>query len=119
MKDAQSKYVMKRVNEVERDKLARLKTKYTSPGKSSEAVLAAIRAGKIKVKKDARYHGKYTDAYEFFDLTEYDDKFNQSAYNKAERKVNNRANEIRDQIMLGGEEEALELLKEFMEKDDD
>ena len=123
----QKAYARKRVDQIERDKLAAIKQEtFEKPGKQHNATkrLSLFKKGEFKLNPDIYDSGmnpfvdkKYTyfkDALVF--TGEERPIFDQKAFGAARKKIMDRANQIRDQIMLGDAEQGLKLIEKFEEE---
>lgn len=111
----EKQYARHRVHQIANAKVAALRVKYQKPGKqlTGEQRIDLIRSGKVKLFPDARWHG-YDNVTALFDFAKYE--FDESFDPKFEKEaavVMQRAGDIEDEIMLGDNEEALQMIREF------
>lgn len=113
---AQRKYVEKRLAELVEQKTHASREKHTTDGVelSGEARVAALKAGKFKVKPSCTSIGKYTDVVDALIFTEEKpSKFNNEAHIKDVLRIKREADAIMDELMLIDADEALKKLQSF------
>lgn len=119
MNQTKLNYAMQRVKDIERLKLAALHEKLTTPGTkvSGKEILEMIRNGTMPFNKKGCMTSveQYTDAHYIFDFEAVGkpEKFDQKKYDVGAKEITKKAGKIRDQIMLGDELVALNLITEF------
>uniref|UniRef100_A0A6M3LUF9 Uncharacterized protein n=1 Tax=viral metagenome TaxID=1070528 RepID=A0A6M3LUF9_9ZZZZ len=116
MKAAEKNYAVQRVLEIERRKAQAVRDKYPDADKclSNRDKVAMIKSGKAKIKKDVDYGGYRIDLDSIFVWPE-DSKKVKAEKQLAEEidKLDAQAQQVKDELMLGDEEKALALLRQF------
>ena len=121
MNQQQRNYIKRRVTNILNDKTAEARKKFTNKAVylSNEERLDLIFDGKVEMrsKKDILSRNRYGNPplTTVFDFSDYEDKggLQQQAYSDHCKKLNNKANEIIDKVMLGDAEEAIRMIKDF------
>ena len=119
MNQQQRKYSVSRVEEIFLLKSEELREKHTKEGKtlSGEEKVKALKSGKFKIKPDIKNLDSYSYITRVFDFTgEKKSVFNQALFDKEVKTLRKEKSKILDEIMLGDEENALRLIKEFSVK---
>jgi hypothetical protein len=124
MNATQRKYLIQRINDICYHKRAALQKKYWVEAKeaSNKTIYDALKKGKIKLRPEKEIaflnsNSRFHNLDSFFDLSEYRlSGHYKEGFVKATRELVDRANELKDQVMLGGAEEALVMLKGFEEE---
>ena len=117
----QLKYARQRANEIYSTKLNSLNEQFYSPGKTltSQEKLEALKAGKFTVsdipvtQRRRDYYGdpSWTNYVVFTDETEA--TTDAEGLKKAQTDLRTKFNKMMDELMLGDNDEALKLLREF------
>lgn len=117
MNQQQVKYTTARIDALERRKLEALRVEYQVPAKSISdlEVVALIKSGSVPFREVVeRDRGSYLQVSDVFDLSAHTWYQHQRAgYEEAVAKVKAEANRVRDEVMLGDNAAALELLRAF------
>jgi len=112
-------YAIKRIDDLKNTALAKIKDQCTRPAIEidGETRLALLRAGKVKIRTDARVsdYGKLPRTDDLFDWSahEWKREFNAVKYDKRAEPICAAAQKVSDEIMLGDGAEALRLIQEF------
>lgn len=116
----QKSYALKRIDDIQRRKLNEIKRsdyETKSVKLSPEERFKLFKKGKFEIKKSIEnpFIG-YNYCKDIFTFKgEVEQSFDQDKFEKAQQKVRTQADKIRDQIMLGDAEKALELIQKFEE----
>jgi hypothetical protein len=118
MNHTQRKYAMERVESIAKYKIAAIKDKHTTKGVclSSQERVALVRKGKVKLRPDNCINYKSCGYFsDHFDFSRYEssNSFNQAAFDKEIKPISLKAQEIKDQLMLGDAEQALKQIQDF------
>lgn len=115
MNQTQKNYAMARIAQIQKDKMDAIKKKHTVSageplGDSDKIKLIAGR--KVNLKPDVR---GYTDLRDAFDFSKFEkpSKVDQAAIDRELAKLSVAADQVRDEIMLGDEEKAKDLIAKF------
>ena len=112
-------YAIKRIQDLKQTALNTIRDQCTLPSIEidGEAKLALIRAGKAKIRKEARVndYGHLPRTADLFDWSAHERKrdFNAVKYDKRAEPICALAQKVSDEIMLGDGAEALRLIGEF------
>lgn len=117
MNREQVRYALKRVDSIFKDKKQEIREKHSTPSikLTLEEKLEALKKGKFKVAScpsGSSYRSPYLENYITFAGTKKA-TIDQKKITEETRKLQAKADELRDQFMLGESEEALKLLAEF------
>jgi hypothetical protein len=117
MKPDQQRYARQRIAEAKGLKLTALREKHTKLGKTPgiKDMLKEIKYGNVELFRHATIEFKLKDAFDFSDLTPQKE-LNEKAYNKEAIVIERAASECLDEIMLGDEKKAIELIRKFCAK---
>jgi len=120
MNQTQKTYAIGRIDVMVVDEFAGQKSKHSKPAVSHDncAKVAMLRAGTAKIRKNAAYdcQSGYRGSLrleDVFDFSEKPSETNHAAVEKAMKPIRAKAQEAKDEIMLGDEERALNLLRAF------
>jgi len=118
MKPYQIKHLQSKISEIFHQKHNALQKKMTVPGRhlSETKQLALIRAGVVKLKsnKEIAKRGYGAGLGGFFDLSKHCWPTHlKPEYEKALDKLSNNRDRVLDEIILGGCDKALEILKKW------
>ena len=112
-------YAIKRIDDLKNTALSKIREQCTRPAIeiNGEMRLALLRAGKVKVRKDARVndYDHLPRTADLFDWSPHERKrdFNAVKYDKQAEPICAAAQKVSDEIMLGDGAEALRLIQEF------
>lgn len=114
MKADQQKYAMERIRLAQEAKLAALKRKHTRRAKepADSVKMNAIRNQVVFLKRSASLNATLRDAFDFSSLAK-PEELDADAYGREAEKVRAEASKIRDEIMLGDEKKAIEMIRKF------
>ena len=118
MNQQQRKSVKERARNIYKRRLNALREKHTKPGKelTPEQRASLVRQGKVKLKSSCKSISRYSDALtDIFDFSkyEYKPKLDEVKFNKERDTLGSEYNLLLNEIMLGDEREAMELLRKF------
>ncbi len=122
MNQTQQKYFFKRLLKMQEVKYNTLSTKHTKKGKglTDEERHKLIKTGKVKLRKvydtiGSTYSSSNMNLNRFFDFSKYESKSstNFEALKKDKAKIVAAFDEARDELMLGGQDNALKLIKKL------
>lgn len=117
MNQFKTSYVLNRLKQLEHEKLNVLEKKLLKPAKelTDEERFKLLKAGKVKLQKDRTKVSEYDDIRRVFDFSpfEWEESHDDKTYDKKRLEISQSAQKVRDEIVLGDEQEALELLKKF------
>jgi len=115
MNQQQRSYAMERINMMEKEKLWKIQTKFTTPevAISEREKIALIQKGTVKLVKEDIY--RYTKLFDAFDFSKHErpSQFNVDKAKSAMDLVKKAATETKDKLMLANETEALEAIQNF------
>lgn len=117
MNQKQREYAVSRVNVLTAAKVAAIKEKHTTPAVALDfdQKISLIRAGYVLLRDNE--FNTYTRLHEAFDFSSYERPavVDQGAIDKESAPIQAQARTIKDKIMLGDAEEALQLISQFEE----
>lgn len=116
MNQKEKQYAMDRIDQIAAQKVKAIEAKYTKEGVSLTSVerLTAIKNGEFKVRPDINGVSAYTEAEDVFIFTaEKAPQRDDVKINAENAKVKAEATRIKDQLMLGDSEQALQLIEKF------
>lgn len=127
MNQFKTNYALKRVQQIVNEKINKVKRpekKEISPAKelSNRERLKLLKAGKVPFKKDLDQVKDYDELRDVFDFSsfEHDTIYNEKKfkeendkYNKLVEEIKGFGDKIKDEIVLGDEENAMKLLTQF------
>lgn len=117
MKPTQLKYAMARVSAIHSQKAREIIKRYEKFRKtlSDEKRLELLRSGRVKVKKEIRTLRDYDYVRNVFDFSEYEGLAadHEKALHFENETLNEKVHRIQDELALGDEARALELLRAF------
>lgn len=114
MNTQQRKYAIERINTLIGEKKAAIRAKHYQNGTSfgTDEMREALRKGEFTVKEG--YFGRRADLCEVVKFNgEKPDLFNEEACNKETAEMLAEAAKIKDQLMLGDAQQALEAIEKF------
>jgi hypothetical protein len=129
MNQTQKRYAIERVEAIENQKLRDLKESIPAPKPKKLTVKSAcklIKDGKVKMSgkaaPDTTIDGEYIS--KCFDFSKYHDyrpgyrcsSYDTEKYAKLSQPIIKKAQDIKDQLMLGNADEALKMIQEFEAK---
>jgi len=118
MNQVQRNHAMNRINSITRIKISAIRLQCTK-GHDLDNVerVALIRSGRVKLKTrkelksvDNCYQGKLETV---FDFSKWDPVFDKTRFDKLSSSVNLQSQRLRDEIMLGDAQIALDLIRDF------
>jgi hypothetical protein len=105
MNQQQRSYALNRINEIQKEKVAAIKARFTMPAKKleGEEFVSLIRAGKVKLRADAQY---YHDLNKAFDFSKYEhaERYDSTKGDPIIFKVEKEAGKAKDIVMFTNEE---------------
>jgi hypothetical protein len=116
MNQKQREYALARVEEILKSKKKQLVERYTTAAVTlgTKERLELIRKGKVPLLEDRiNSHGYLPYFFDFSKIEKPAVVNNSAAIAAGEKKLETEANNLKDKIMLGGEEEALAALGSF------
>lgn len=116
MNQQQKKYAMERLSSIFRQRKAAIKKKHTTPAvvKSAKERAAMFKRGEFTVKSGVKAISSYTDVEDIVTFKgEREQSQNDTAIEKEVSALWAEYNEACDELMLGDEEKALQLIKAF------
>jgi hypothetical protein len=108
MTPTQLKYAMSRVDAALNDKLADLNERFRSKFGEKEK-LAALKRGAFTINKKA------TSTSDAIVYPEAPPEMDREEFKAKERQLRSEASRVKDELILGNEQEALKLIREFKE----
>ena len=117
MNQQQKNYTLKRLDEILERKLEPLKEKYTTSEVrlTEEEKWTIVISGQGIVKNDpcfSSYNTYVDDVFDFSDK-EKDEFFDKEKYNQETKRLTDACQKLKDEIMLGSAEEAIDKIAEF------
>jgi hypothetical protein len=113
----QQNHLKMRVSEVLEKKRSGLRAKHLTKGKTLSKFERAklIRTGKVGLRSDVDRIDYYDDVVKVFDFSkhEYEDSYDEEKISEVIDSLESEANTIRDEIVLGDEKKARQLLAAF------
>ena len=117
MKPISLKYAMARVDGIYSDRAKEINDRYNKLQKTltDEERLKLLRAGKVKLKKSVERIDRYANVVSVFDFSEFEGltKTQKDALMKELEPLRMAVHRLRDELALGDEAKALELLRAF------
>ena len=117
MNQQQRKYAKERVSAIHRRREMALKQEHTTSATkiSREQKTKLVRQGKVKLKTGISCISSHDYALSVFDFSKYESPavVNERALSKALSALTSELNKVTDEIMLGDEKKALELISKF------
>ena len=117
MNQTQKKYAIERVNQISMQKCTKVELEYTvkSVRLTMDMKIKMVQKGKVPFKKNHTYQNGTIYLKEIFDFSSFE-KDGGTDYSKSRKKtdpIRKECQRIKDQIMLGGAEEALKMIEKF------
>jgi len=117
MNQTQKKYALERVEYIRRNKNSELENKYTTPKKqlSGDEMINLVVKKKVPIRKDISRNTYRPELKDVFDFSNYESPkvIDSKKLSMAIKPINEKAQKIKDQIMLGDAEEALKMIQDF------
>lgn len=117
MNQQQRNYALNRVDEIFKDKKAAITAKHTVEGKSlsSEERADLVRSGKIKMRADCREIDTHDYVRSVFDFSKFEtkDSKDQKKIDAEIKKLKQKCDAAKDEMMLGDEDVARKMLSEL------
>ena len=117
MNQQQRSYALGRIIDIQKEKIAEVKARFTTPEKelSEDETLALVRAGKVKLRTDVYLH-RYTDLNRAFDFSKYEhpQQYDAAKGDPIVTKINRAAGKASDIVMLGIEAKAADAITKFI-----
>lgn len=107
------RYAVGRVDQILQDKLNEIRQQCTKPGSppSDAQKLKAIREGTASLRRNAEMSDDLNNAFVF--NIRVQDQFDQAKFEKLAKPLREKAVRIKDEIMLGSEQAAIEMIEKF------
>jgi hypothetical protein len=117
MNQQQVKYTIERVALIEKRKIEELRTSLTTPAsnKTDDEIVTLIATGEVRIRQDIkRDRNSWLQVSDIFDLSNhvFPSKLDPS-FTARSAAISAQAAKIKDEIMLGDQQAALALLREF------
>ena len=115
------KYIESRLTQIEMKALSALNEKHTT-GKplTDKELYSKIKKGELKLKPFHKIYGSYrygsVAIMDYYDMSKYTKVLNKKAYDKDAEKIRKEFQAAADQVMLGDNKEALDLLQALQKK---
>lgn len=113
----QQKYALERVSSINKRLMSELRNKHTTPAikVSGKEQLKLIKQGKVKFNKSITEVGYYTKVEQLYDFSKFKspEKLDEKKYKPESDKLRVKYDQVRDEIVLGDEEQALKLIQAF------
>ena len=116
MNHKQREYALTRVNQILANRLGALATRFKAEVKllTDRERADLLRKGKVKLKASVEQVTTWTDVVDAFDFSPFEQREKTTPeYAPAAKALEDEAQKVRDQIMLGDAEEAMRLLESF------
>lgn len=114
MNQQQRKYLLNRIEELTKEKINNERKKYTKEGVrlDSKGIVEALKAGRFEVYDSPPAYSTGIRSYIRF-TEEVEQEFDQEGFKVAEESIKAKSLNLKDEIMIGDSEKALQLLREF------
>lgn len=117
MNQQKQKYALERVQGIYAQKVEEIENKYTTPDVTltKEERCKLLKSGTIKVKKGITRIDTWSDVMDVFDFSKHESEGERDnkKIDTEVTKLRIEYNKVRDEIVLGDEEEALKLIQAF------